>query len=137
MDRPPRRDPASDLLGEPEWAPEGGFRPAIDVYETERSVVVRVELPGVRAGDVKVTVDGDVLQVRGVRRPQGREEPVRPHRMEIAFGRFERRVRLGVPFERDRVSAALEDGFLTVELPRRLPVRKTIPVRDQDEEGEA
>ena len=134
MDRPPRRDPAADLLGESsEWAPAEAWRPAIDVYETAKGVVVRVEIPGVRAGDVKVTVDGDLLVVRGVRRPPEREEAARPHRLEIAFGRFERRVRIAVPFEKDRVAAELEDGFLTIELPRPLPVRRRIEVQGDEE----
>jgi HSP20 family protein len=89
------------------------------VFETEKAIVVRVELGGVRGQDVKVTVDGDTVHVRGVRRPPAGSEIVRPHRMEIAFGPFERTVRVGIPFERDGVVASLEDGFLTVVLPRR------------------
>jgi HSP20 family protein len=83
-------------------------------------VVVRVELAGVRREDLRVSVDGDVLHVRGVRRPPEHAEALqRLHQMEIAFGPFERSVRIGVPFERDQVSARLEDGYLSVTLPKR------------------
>jgi HSP20 family molecular chaperone IbpA len=43
--------------------------------------------------------------------------------MEIAFGPFETSVRLGIPFDREGVSAHLEDGLLEVRLPKRRPVR--------------
>jgi HSP20 family molecular chaperone IbpA len=46
--------------------------------------------------------------------------------MEIAFGPFERSVRIAIPFERDQVAAHLEDGYLSVKLPKRLP--RTIEV---------
>ncbi len=47
----------------------------------------------------------------------------RLHQMEIAFGPFERVLRIGIPFEREGVAAHLEDGFLTVNLPKQLPRR--------------
>ena len=83
---------------------------------------------------LKVTVDGDMVQVRGVRRPPRGDEAARPHRMEIAFGPFERTVRVGIAFDRDGVAASLEDGFLTIVLPRRLPRRIEV---QSDDSGEA
>lgn len=113
--------------------PGDRWRPSIDVFETEKAVVVRVELGGVRSQDVKVTVDGDVLRIQGVRRVPAGEAVVRLHRLEIAFGRFERTIRIVIPFERERVNANLEDGFLTVTLPKREPVRKRIELAPRGE----
>lgn len=129
MDRPPR-DPSAELFGElSDWTPGDRWRPALDVFETEKSVVVRVELGGVRSQDVKVTIDGDTLRIQGSRHaPKTSQDIVRLHRMEVAFGRFERTVRIAIPFDRERVHAHLEDGFLTVELPKREPVRRRIEV---------
>jgi len=90
--------------------------------------VVRVELGGVRSQDVKVTVDGDVLKIQGARRAPANDDVRRLHRMEIAFGRFERTIRIAIPFERERVNASLEDGFLTVTLPKREALRRRIEV---------
>jgi len=71
-----------------------------------------------------VRIDGDVLHIRG-ERPVPREEGIkRLHRMEIAFGRFERSLQIHVAFDRDRVSAHLEDGFLRVVLPKRVSRRR-------------
>ena len=129
MERPPR-DPAAELFGElSEWTPGDRWRPALDVFETEKSIVVRVELGGVRSQDVKVSVDGDTLRIQGVRHaPRASAETVRLHRMEVAFGRFERTVRIAIPFDRDRVQAHLEEGFLTIDLPKRDPVRRRVEV---------
>lgn len=95
---------------------------------------MRVELGGVRSQDVKVTVDGDVLKIQGARRAPSNDEVRRLHRMEIAFGRFERTIRIAIPFERERVNASLEDGFLTVTLPKREALRRRIEVEAGGEE---
>lgn len=97
------------------------WQPSLDVFETEKAVVVRVELAGVRGEDLRVSVEGKTLRVRGERRPPEDFEVERLHRMEIAFGPFERSVSIGIPFEADQVSAQLEEGYLTVRLPKRLP----------------
>ena len=103
----------SEQLGGDRW------QPAADVFETEKAIVVRLELAGVARDEVQVTVDGDVLRIRGVRRPRVDDDAQRLHQMEIVSGPFERAIRIGVPFERDGVSAALEDGLLRVVLPKR------------------
>lgn len=89
------------------------------MFETADAVVVRAELSGVKGADLRVTVDGNLLRVSGVRRAPADPGVRRLHQMEIAFGPFERALRISIPFDRDRVSAHLEDGFLTVTLPRR------------------
>jgi HSP20 family protein len=103
----------SEQLGGDRW------QPAADVYETEKAVVVRLELAGVAGDEVQVTVDGDVLRIRGVRHPRIDEDAQRLHQMEIASGPFERALRIGIPFERDHVNASLEEGVLRVVLPKR------------------
>jgi HSP20 family protein len=104
---------AADRMGGDRW------RPAADVYETEKAIVVRLELAGVSSAEVQVSVDGDVLRIRGRRQPRMEADAQRLHQMEIAFGPFERSLRIGIPFLRDQVSAQLEDGFLRVTLPKR------------------
>jgi HSP20 family protein len=107
----------ADGLGHESW------RPAVDVYETEKAVVVQVELAGVRREDLKISVDGDRLRIRGVRDP-GRDEGIeRLHQVEIASGPFERVLEIQIPFDRDQVSARIEDGFLRVVLRKQVPSR--------------
>lgn len=98
----------------------------MDILETDESVIVRLEMAGVRGDDLRVNVDGDLLRIRGVRRTPASRGVRRLHQMEIAFGPFETSVRLGVPFDRDGVTAHLEDGLLEVRLPKRQAVRVAI-----------
>jgi len=103
----------TDRLGDDRW------QPAADVFETATAIVVRLELAGVAGSDVQVTVDGDVLRIRGDRKPRVDRDAQRLHQMEIASGPFERAIRIGVAFDREGVVATLEDGLLRVELPKR------------------
>ena len=110
------------------------WRPAADVYETEKAIVVRLELAGVSGADVQVSVDGDLLRIRGMRQPRVDREAQRLHQMEIASGPFERTLRIGIAFERGGVSAQLEDGFLRVTLPKRSTRRIDVESTKADSE---
>jgi HSP20 family protein len=127
--RDPKRSPAgSPLFGDFADRLHGDhWQPDVDVYETEDAVVVRAELAGVRREDLRVTVDGDLLRIQGVREVGG-GRAVRLHQMEIATGPFERRLRMPGDVDRNRVTARLEDGLLTVTLARRVPVRRSVKV---------
>jgi HSP20 family protein len=129
VSRPRRNDPFAQLYGDLSERMRGDrWRPDVDVFETEHGVLVRVEIAGVRREDLHVGVDGQVLRISGVRRAPEGPNAVRLHQMEIATGPFERRVQIPVAFDRERVSAHLSDGFLTVTLPRRAPVRRVVQV---------
>jgi HSP20 family protein len=117
-----RSRPVAGFFGDfPERMRGDRWQPLLDVFETEKAVVVRVELAGVSREDLRVSVDGELLHIRGVRRPPEHAEALqRLHQMEITFGPFERSVRIAIPFEREQVSAHLEDGYLSVTLPKRV-----------------
>ena len=93
--------------------------------------MVRLELAGVARDEVQVTVDGDVLRIRGIRRPRVDDDAQRLHQMEIASGPFERALRIGIPFERDQVAASLEEGMLRVVLPKRRAGPRRIDVESE------
>ena len=134
---PTRRDDAlTSLLGEFAGRLRGDrWEPDLDAFETEGAFVVRVELAGVRSEELRVTVAGEELCIRGERRPPAPAGVRRLHRMEIASGPFERRVRVPIPFDRDAVSAHLADGFLTVTLPKRAPTRRVVQIEKETEES--
>ena len=129
MSHPKRNDPFAELYGEFSDRLRGDrWQPDVDVFETDKEIVVRVDLAGVRSSDLRVTVDGSMLRISGVRVSGDSSEVKRLHQMEIATGPFERRVRVPVAFDRDRVAAHLSDGFLTVSLAKRSPVRREVKV---------
>lgn len=122
-----RNDPFAELYGDFADRLHGDrWQPDADVFETEDEVVVRLELAGVASSDLRVSVDGTEVRVSGMRASDQRAPIKRLHQMEIASGPFERRVQIPVAFDRDRVSAHLANGFLTVKLIKR--GRRTVPV---------
>ena len=93
--------------------------------------MIRAEIPGLRGEDLRVRIDGDVLNISGSRTVPKDPTVRRLHRMEIAFGPFERTIRIQVPFERARVTAHLEDGFLRVVLPKKMSERRLVDVETE------
>jgi HSP20 family protein len=105
------------------------FRPAADFYETAQGLVLRLELAGVAAENVSLTLTGHELVVRGRRRPPAPEGIRRFVHLEMAFGIFERRFTLPIPVDAQGVEARFVDGILEVHLPRKASQTRTIPVK--------
>ena len=115
----------------------GGARvwhPPTDVYETDDSIIMIVEIAGLREGDYELTFDNRVLTVSGQRRDPAHK--VAYHQMEIRYGEFRTRVYLPWPLQAtdEGIQATYEDGFLRVEL-RRAEARR-VPVRIEGSECE-
>ncbi len=100
------------------------WTPAADVFETaSQDVVVKVELPEMKREDIKVTVEDNVLCISGERKFRAAAEGEQYHRVERGHGAFERQFTLSNSVDASRVSAAYQDGVLTVTLPRREDTR--------------
>jgi HSP20 family protein len=95
------------------------WRPPTDLYETERTVVVRVEVAGMREEDFSIELNGHSLTIRGVR--QDSIERRAYHQMEIHFGEFIIDMELPHFVAAERVEAIYSNGFLLVSLPKALP----------------
>jgi HSP20 family protein len=95
------------------------WRPPTDAYEIEDSLVVRVEIAGMKEEDFSVSLSGRLLSITGIRS----ELPERRayHQMEISFGEFA--IELEAPFaiDENRVVAFYQDGFLKISLPKARP----------------
>ena len=101
------------------------WEPPTDVVETDRSIIVLVEVPGMNGREIAVVTDGKILKLSGTRRnitPQG---PKQFHQLEIQVGPFERLVELPVPVDHADVSAHYERGILTVTL-RKVEEQKRV-----------
>lgn len=96
----------------------GRFMPTLDVEDAEDAIVISAELPGLGKDDVKLTVDHDVLVIRGEKREEKTEEEKGYYRTERSYGHFERRVPLPVEVKVDAVDARFEKGVLKVTLPK-------------------
>jgi HSP20 family protein len=91
------------------------WEPPVDLLETEGELWICVALPGVAKEHLEVLVEGGVLIVTGERPMPGRAQDTRIHRLEIPYGRFERRIELP-PGRFDVVQRELVDGCLTLGL---------------------
>lgn len=96
----------------------GAFTPALDVEETEDAFTLHVELPGVAAEDVEVSLEENVLTITGERGFYAEKEAEGFRRIERHFGRFHRAVRLPDRVAADRVEAGYKDGMLTISVPK-------------------
>ena len=120
-----RWDPIRDLLAIQQHlerdAPSqaAGWRPPVDIQETDDRYVVTAEVPGVKQEDIQVAFNDGVLTITGVRRERQRERPCEEyHRVERGHGAFSRSFHLPVPVDPDGITADLHDGVLTVVCPK-------------------
>jgi HSP20 family protein len=118
---------ALDKTEETTWAGET-YEPAVDIWESEEALVLQADVPGVGKDDVGINLDQDVLTISG-RVAVDQYEGLRPTYSEYNVGNFYRRFSLGEAIDQEKISADLEDGVLTVTLPKRekvLPRKITI-----------
>ena len=92
------------------------WTPPTDVYETEENLFVKIEVAGMREDDFEVSVEDQVLMIRG-NRPNMNERRAY-HQMEIRFGKFEITFGLPVGIDLDNANAEYKDGFLTIVFPK-------------------
>lgn len=97
--------------------------PATDVSETPEHLTLKLEVPGLAREDLKISVENNVLTVRGEKRQETSSEDETFYRSERSYGVFERSFSLPSHVDHDDVQAALTDGVLTVRLPRREEAR--------------
>jgi HSP20 family protein len=94
------------------------FIPRVDIIEDENEVRVKADLPGMEEKDIDISLNRDVLTIRGEKRSNREEESWQFHRVERSFGTFERQIPLGVEIDTDKVSAEYKQGVLIVILPK-------------------
>ena len=92
--------------------------PACDVFEDKDTVKIVAELPGVRPDEVKISIENNVLTIRGEKKQQAEERNERVHRYERSYGVFERSFALPNTIDADKIEAGYENGILTVTVPK-------------------
>jgi HSP20 family protein len=91
---------------------------SINVSETENEIRITAELPGVTEQDIDVSLDDDVLTIRGEKRFERTDDKENFHFVERSYGTFQRSLRLPYPVDPDQVQARFENGVLTVTVPK-------------------
>ncbi len=97
---------------EREWVP------SVDVEENDNEYLISMDVPGVDKKDVKVTVENNVLTIKGERRMERSEDEGSCHCSERYYGTFNRSFSLPNAVQADKIRAAHKDGVLTITLPK-------------------
>jgi len=104
--------------------------PAVDIAERENEFVVRMELPGVKKEDVKITMQEGILTVRGEKKQEKESKGSDFHRVERAYGSFQRSFTLPTAVKSGDIDASFSDGVLNISLPKAEEAKpKQIDVR--------
>jgi HSP20 family protein len=130
------RAPVGEHFGEfPAFATEhlvGDVTPHIDMSETDKELLVKVELPGMTEKDVDISINRDMLTISGEKKQEKEHSEKGWYRMERQYGSFSRSIPLPYEIESDKAEAVYKNGVLSIKLPKS-PVQqratKTIPVK--------
>jgi HSP20 family protein len=95
------------------------FVPAVDVYEDEKKVVLKLEVPGIEEKDLDVRVENHTLTVKGERKFEKEEKEENFHRIERRYGSFYRAFTLPTTVDTENVDAKYEAGVLKIELKKK------------------
>lgn len=93
------------------------WAPALDVYEDKESLVVALEVPGMKKEDFEIALHDGVLSITGERKFEEKRQKASGYRSERFEGRFQRSVQLPKAVQSDKVRASYKDGILNVVLP--------------------
>jgi len=97
----------------------GNFIPAVDVYEDEHRISLKLEVPGVKQEDLDVRVENQTLTVKGERKFEAEEKEENFHRIERRFGSFVRSFSLPVSVDTASIAAKYENGVLAIQLTKK------------------
>jgi HSP20 family protein len=98
--------------------PDFGFEPSIDVWEDEKKINVRAELPGLDDKDIEVNLTPDMLIIRGEKKEQKEDQDDGYWYKEASYGSFQRSIPLPEGIDQQKVEAQFKNGVLNITLPR-------------------
>ncbi|MFN0158596.1 MAG: Hsp20/alpha crystallin family protein [Bacteroidota bacterium] len=94
------------------------WSPAVDIAEHDTEYVVKVELPGINKDDVKITMQNNILTIRGEKKQEKETKESNLYRVERAYGSFRRSFTLPATVKGDKIEASYNDGILSITLPK-------------------
>lgn len=117
------RQEMDELLGrlKTEWNgdwPTAVFSPSVDLSETDDSMQIRMDVPGLKADEIDIQVSGNTIRISGEHKEEKEEKGRTYHRIERKSGSFSRSLALPVAVKEDKVSAECNEGVLTITLPK-------------------
>ncbi len=96
----------------------GAFSPKVDVTENDKEIKISAELPGMEEKDIDVSIQKDMLTIKGEKKEEKEDKGKDYYRMERTYGSFSRMIPLPVEVETDKVEAKFKKGVLSITLPK-------------------
>ena len=110
---------ASFNEGKDESLATSSFAPAVDVYEDEHNVTLKIEVPGIDEKDIDVRIENNTLTVHGERKFEKEEKEENYRRMERQYGSFTRSFTLPTTVDTESVTANYDKGVLKIKLAKK------------------
>jgi HSP20 family protein len=102
---------------------QGGFVPALDLSETADGYLVEVAAPGIKPEDLQITLENNVLTIKGELRQVSEDKQRNYHRVERRYGAFQRTIALPSTVKADAIKAELSNGILRLDIPKAEEVK--------------
>lgn len=106
------------------WSQDMDLAPACDIYQTENDVVIETSVPGVDPDKVDISIEDDILTIKGETEKKEEVKNEDYYRKEIRKGSFSRVVNLPVPVKSDNANAKFDNGILKISIPKAEPVKE-------------
>jgi HSP20 family protein len=120
--------------GEEATLAQGLWAPPVDIYETDDAFMLKAELPGFSKEDVNLEIHENRLIIRGERKRETEAKEDQYHRLERAYGRFERAFWLPTTVDAEHIQATFNNGVLELRLPKSPAAKpKQIPITEAEE----
>ncbi|MBX7171187.1 MAG: Hsp20/alpha crystallin family protein [Pyrinomonadaceae bacterium] len=97
----------------------GAWTPSVDIFENQDKIVLEAELAGMKPEDVDISIENNIITLKGERKFEKNEESENYHRVERSYGSFVRSFTLPRTVVSDEADASFENGILKVTLPKR------------------
>lgn len=124
--------------GEGEGLTRGVWNPSVDISETQNAIVLEAELPGMKPEEVDITIDNNVITLRGERKFEKKDERDNYHRVERSYGSFTRSFTLPRTVTGEDAQAEFSNGVLRVTLPKREEAKsRKIEIKNNGETAKA
>lgn len=97
----------------------GAWSPSVDIFENKDQIVLEAELPGMKADDVNISIENNILTIHGERKFEKKDEGDNFHRVERSYGSFTRSFTLPPTVSSENANAEFENGILRLTLAKR------------------
>lgn len=95
------------------------FAPPVEVYETDKDVVIKAEIPGAKKDDIEIVVKDNFVTIRAEKKEEKEEKKEHVHRVERFYGRVERIIPIPIDVKSEEAKAEYKDGILEIRIPKQ------------------